>query len=160
MPRSKNRKNLTNTNEPKPTSWEMGMTGWAAVSLRAASKTLGSFNRSCYPIDIKRKPSLLRETRESDTIYIVKVKGNSPSENKRKNPLPTWLCKTKGALPDFVSRSLAFVAKQTLFGVFGGVVVQAYSCGQCSETARNRSRWGAFRSSCGACVRGWHPLVI
>lgn len=62
--------------------------------------------------------------------------------------------KQKGRYRIFVSRFRAFAANS----------LRKYSClfvwSVCSETALNRSRWGAFRSSCGACVRAWMTSII
>lgn len=68
MPRLKNRKNLTNTMEPKPTSWK----GDDRMN-RRRQPTSGVENprivQSIVLPKISRKPSLSRETRESDTIH-------------------------------------------------------------------------------------------
>lgn len=68
MPRLKNRKNLTNTMEPKPTSWK----GDDRMD-RRRQPTSGVENprivQSIVLPKISRKPSLSRETRESDTVH-------------------------------------------------------------------------------------------
>lgn len=67
-PRLKNRKNLINTMEPKPTSWK----GDDRMD-RRRQPTSGVENprivQSIVLPKISRKPSLSRETRESDTIH-------------------------------------------------------------------------------------------
>lgn len=80
---------------------------------------------------------------------------NSPSENKRKNPLPTWLCKNKRGVTGYLC--LAFGRSPRI--LFGSI--RAYSCGQYVRKLRwTDPFWGAFRSSCGACVRAWMTSII
>lgn len=128
--------------------------GWTdeppAVSLRAASKTLDSFNRSIVTQDTRKPKSLAR------VAWIVLFRGASAHlKIKERTRFHMVMVKKRGALPDFfLSRSLWY-SMRTLRNIWG----QPYSCGQCSETALNRSRRGAFRSSCGAvrACSGWHP---
>lgn len=72
--------------------------------------------------DIKETQSLTGDAwiRHGSLVNV----DNSPSENKRKNPLPTWLCKNKRGVTGYLC--LAFGRSPRI--PFGSI--RAYSCGQ------------------------------
>lgn len=63
----------------------------------------------------------------------------------------------KGGVTGLFSVSLSLVVLDAYSSEYLGTTL--LSCGQCSETALNRSRRGAFRSSCGAVRCVWMTSI-
>lgn len=139
MPRSKNSENLTNTTEPKPTSWKGGMIRRRKPSNRSIDRV-----PKLQGTQISRKicVSIIVLVKRGATIAHLKI--------KERTPLP--------------SHKVMFKKKE---GRYRNVLV-SFSAWYSEKPIRvvtvRKLRWtdpvwGAFRSSCGACVR-WMTSII